>query len=197
MNYRLLLDAVQGIIIPARTNLNSLLSKYCAGTCSSFIYFLPISHRSMLIGADNLGMCDHMAMHGRLQFCLGRHFEAGQHSIERIEFMEVTMPPHRPRKAAGCTTASAPQVMRGAAGSGAPGSSMISTRLPASAGTPLHTSVGEISAPSQLCCLGVSPMLVNAGDESFSAMTRSFKKITPQIDSIKIAKMSDHSRAQQ
>ena len=49
------------------------------------------------------------------------------------------------------------QVIFGAAGSGASGSSTISARLCAPAGTPSIASGGETSSPSQVCLRGMLP----------------------------------------
>jgi hypothetical protein len=54
--------------------------------------------------------------------------------------------------------------MRGAAGSGASGSSTISTRLFAPAGTPLQASGGDTSLPSHVYCFGIDALWVNALD---------------------------------
>jgi hypothetical protein len=56
------------------------------------------------------------------------------------------------------------QVIRGAAGSGASGSSTISARLFVPAGTPVHAREGETSFPSQVCNFGIGPFAANAVD---------------------------------
>lgn len=58
------------------------------------------------------------------------------------------------------------QVMRGAAGSGASGSSTIRARLLASAGRPDQRSSGDRSWPSQVRRTGIAPLWANAGEVS-------------------------------
>ena len=54
---------------------------------------------------------------------------------------------------------------------GASGSSTTRTRLPVSAGTSDHDNGGEISAPSQVYCAGISPLGGIAGLASIRGMT--------------------------
>ena len=65
------------------------------------------------------------------------------------------------------------QVILGARGSGASGSSTIRTRLCASHGTPDQLSGGEVSLPSQVYSRGISPPSTKALDTIASAMQTS------------------------
>src|SRR5690349_8340198 len=60
--------------------------------------------------------------------------------------------------------------MRGAFGSGASGSSMISARLRVPLGTPDHCNGGETSSPSHVYLVGISPLLSNFGDFNDTAI---------------------------
>ena len=53
---------------------------------------------------------------------------------------------------------------------GASGSSTTSTRLPVPGGTPDHDKGGEMSAPSQVYCAGISPLGGMAGLASIRGM---------------------------
>src|SRR5918995_6529047 len=58
------------------------------------------------------------------------------------------------------------QVVFGALGSGASGSSTMSAKLLVPAGAPLHARAGARSLPSQVYSLGMSPSGANAGELS-------------------------------
>jgi hypothetical protein len=66
------------------------------------------------------------------------------------------------------------QVIFGAAGSGASGSSTMSTRLFAAAGTPDQASGGEMSCPSQVYFDGICPPPAKTVDVSVSVMDQPF-----------------------
>src|SRR2546429_9446990 len=61
-------------------------------------------------------------------------------------------------------------VIFGARGSGASGSSTMSAKVFVPCGAADQFSGGEISAPSQVYCFGMAPLLANAGDVRTSAM---------------------------
>src|SRR5882762_4169735 len=63
------------------------------------------------------------------------------------------------------------QVIFGAAGSGASGSSTISTRLLAFGGTPVQASGGAISSASQVYLAGISPLWSKAAEVSLRVTT--------------------------
>src|SRR5665647_845411 len=66
------------------------------------------------------------------------------------------------------------QVILGASGSGASGSSTISARLFVPVGTPVQARAGEISRPSQVWRAGIAPLCVNEGDMMISGITIPF-----------------------
>src|SRR5918993_333901 len=66
------------------------------------------------------------------------------------------------------------QVVFGAWGSGASGSSTMSAKLFVPAGAPLHSRGGARSLPSQVYSLGMSPFGGNAGEVSESVMESSW-----------------------
>src|SRR5205085_1040396 len=82
-------------------------------------------------------------------------------------------------------------VVFGAAGSGASGSSSISTRLRAPAGTPCQASGGDTPGPSQVYFAGIAAPAANAVEVRMKVIGPSFGKpsarvtpSTPQISSI-------------
>src|SRR6266404_7394674 len=71
------------------------------------------------------------------------------------------------------------QVVFGALGSGASGSSTMSAKLFVPAGAPLHSRGAEVSLPSQVYSLGISPLCENAGEVSESVMGASWDPTRP------------------
>src|SRR5687768_6899951 len=69
------------------------------------------------------------------------------------------------------------QVVFGALGSGASGSSTMSAKLFVPAGAPLHSRGGARSLPSQVYSLGMSPFGGNAGELSESVMGASWNPV--------------------
>src|SRR5215207_5677703 len=72
------------------------------------------------------------------------------------------------------------QVVFGALGSGASGSSTMRAKLFVPAGAPLHSRGGARSLPSQVYSLGMSSFGANAGDLSESVMRASLVRPAPE-----------------
>jgi hypothetical protein len=73
------------------------------------------------------------------------------------------------------------QVVFGALGSGASGSSTMSAKLFMPAGAPFHSRGGARSLPSQVYSLGMPPFGGNAGELSESVMTASWGSAGPPV----------------
>src|ERR1039457_1233821 len=70
------------------------------------------------------------------------------------------------------------QVILGAAGSGASGSSKIKDRLFVPTGTPVQASGGEIFRPSQVWRAGITRSCINDGDMMIRDITISFPPVS-------------------
>src|SRR3989338_1547050 len=92
------------------------------------------------------------------------------------------------------------QVILGAFGSGASGSSTISARLFVPAGTPLHASGGETFEPSQVWRAGIARSCANDGDSmiiditaiSFLSVSKFVLAATTEMQMSTIPSMAAH-----
>src|SRR5437773_2179849 len=153
---------------------------------------------SLLIGPHELRLRKHVPFQSIQKLGFGRMVETGQYGVDCIELVKISMradrwaraavagafpviePMQRSAAPSGRLCASAgmfwmtqcTHVIFGARGSGASGSSTMSAKVFVPCGAADQLSGGEISAPSQVYCFGMAPLLANAGDVRTSAMAR-------------------------